>query len=70
MRKVLMLLEILTTSLGFELTTPQTSASSGKFLLHHFSDVTPVAEIAVDSPPPDTDNSTKNTPSTSTLSSF
>ncbi|CAI8054453.1 hypothetical protein GBAR_LOCUS29717, partial [Geodia barretti] len=40
-------------------TGPQTSASSGKSLLHHFSDVTPVAEIAVDSPPPDTDNSTK-----------
>ena len=49
-------------------TGPQTSALPSESVLHHFSDVTPLQEIAVDSP--NTESDTSKTPSTSALSKF
>ena len=51
-------------------TGPQTSALPSESVLHHFSDVTPLQEIAVDSSSPNTESDTSKTPSTSALSKF
>ena len=51
-------------------TVPQNNASSSESVLRHFSSVTPLQEIAVDSSPRNTESGTSKTPSTSSLSKF
>ena len=51
-------------------TVPQNNASSSESVLRHFSSVTPLQEIVVDSSPRNTESGTSKTPSTSSLSKF